>query len=39
MTNIEITRLETSESGTIGVLRIDKRIVCFTLEPPKKNVG
>lgn len=30
---IEITRIEESEQGTIGVMRIDKRVVGFTLEP------
>lgn len=34
MTNLEITRIETSDAGTIGVLTIDKAVVCFTLEPP-----
>lgn len=30
---IEVTRLEESEQGTVGVLRVNKRIVGFTLEP------
>lgn len=30
---LEIIRLEESEQGTIGVLKIDKRVFCSTLEP------
>jgi len=30
---LELIRLETSEQGTFGVLKIDKRIFCVTLEP------
>ena len=37
MTIIELKRLETSPGGTIGVLIIDKTVMSFTLEPPKKN--
>lgn len=40
---VEITRLEESEVGTFGVLRLNKRLLCFTLEPPdrenRKNVS
>ena len=40
---VEITRLEESSAGTIGVLRLNKRLVCLTLEPPdrenEKNVS
>ena len=31
---LELIRLEESEAGTIGVLKIDKKVFCFTLEPP-----
>lgn len=31
---VEIIRLEEADSGTIGILRIQKEIFCFTLEPP-----
>lgn len=31
---VELIRLEESEQGTFGVLRIDKQVVCCTLEPP-----
>lgn len=30
---VEITRVEEGEAGTFGVLRVDKQLVCFTLEP------
>lgn len=30
---VEIIRLEESEQGTIGVLKIDKEVFCWTLEP------
>ena len=30
----EIIRLEQTNRGTIGVLRVDKRVVCVTLELP-----
>jgi len=30
----EIIRLEESIQGTIGVLKINKEVFCFTLEPP-----
>lgn len=31
---VEITRLEESGEGTFGVLRVNKRVTCVTLEPP-----
>lgn len=31
---LELIRLEESGSGTIGVLKINKRVFCYTLEPP-----
>jgi hypothetical protein len=35
---IEIIRLETSKTyGTLGVLKINKKIFCFTLEPSKED--
>ena len=33
----ELIRLEESEHGTIGVLKIDKEVFCVTLEPPDKE--
>jgi hypothetical protein len=30
----ELIRLEESKCGTIGVLRLDKQVFAFTLEPP-----
>jgi len=33
MTIVEIIRLEESEQGTIGVIKIDKEVFCFSLEP------
>ncbi len=33
MTVVEIIRIETSNEGTIGVLRINKKMFCVTLEP------
>ena len=36
MTNLEITRLETSYQGTFGVLSLNNGIICFTLELPWK---
>jgi len=33
---VEIIRLEESEQGTIGVVRIDKEVFCFSLEPKNK---
>lgn len=29
----ELIRLEESEQGTIGILKIDKEVFCYTLEP------
>ncbi len=34
---IEIIRLEESEQGTFGVLRIDKQVFCCTLEPADRE--
>ena len=31
---LELIRLEESFGGTVGVLKINKEIFCFTLEPP-----
>jgi len=31
---LEIVRLETGVEGTFGVLRLQKKVFCFTLEPP-----
>ncbi len=31
---LELIRLEETEQGTIGVLKINKTVFCFTLEPP-----
>jgi len=31
---VELIRLEESEKGTVGVLKVDKEVFCFTLEPP-----
>ena len=33
----EIIRLEESEQGTIGILKINKVVFCFTLEPPDRE--
>lgn len=33
---VELIRLEESAHGTIGVLKINKEIFCFTLEPPDR---
>ena len=33
---VEIIRLETGESGTLSILRIDKQVFCVTLEPPDR---
>jgi hypothetical protein len=37
MRKIDITRLEKSEEGTFGVLRLDGRVQCVTLEPPERG--
>lgn len=34
---IELIRLEESEQGTIGILKLNKRVFCFTLEPPDRG--
>ena len=34
MKNIEIIRLEATQFGVFGVLKIDKEVFCVTLEPP-----
>ena len=33
---VEITRLEESQQGTIGVIRVNKKCLGFTLEPPDR---
>lgn len=33
---LELIRLEESEQGTIGILKIDKIVFCYTLEPTDK---
>ena len=30
---VEIIRLEESEQGTFGVMKVNKEVLCFTLEP------
>ncbi|OIQ49732.1 hypothetical protein BerOc1_01657 [Pseudodesulfovibrio hydrargyri] len=37
MRKVDITRLEKSEEGTFGVLRLDGRVQCVTLEPPERG--
>ncbi len=43
MINLELVRLEESKQGTLGVLKLDKEIFGFTLEPPdnenKQNIS
>jgi len=34
---LEITRKETGQDGTLGVMTINKRLFCVTLEPPKRE--
>ena len=34
---LELIRLETGKFGTLGILKIDKKIFCCTLEPPDKE--
>jgi len=34
---LDLTRMETSPAGTIGVLSLNKQVFCFILEPPKGN--
>ncbi len=40
---IEVIRLEEGKAGTVGALRLNKQLVCLTLEPPdrenQKNVS
>lgn len=31
---LEVIRLEETRQGTIGILKIDKEVFCYTLEPP-----
>lgn len=33
----ELTRLESTEAGTFGVLRHNGQVFCLTLEPPDRN--
>ena len=33
---VELIRLEESAQGTIGILKIQKQVFCFTLEPPDR---
>lgn len=33
---VELIRLEESEQSTIGILKIDKEVFCYTLEPTDK---
>ncbi|WFS62427.1 DUF5675 family protein [Pseudodesulfovibrio thermohalotolerans] len=37
MRNVDIMRLEKGEEGTFGVLRLDGRVFCVTLEPPERG--
>ena len=37
MNIVELIRLEESEHGTFGVLRINKQVFCCTLEPPDRE--
>lgn len=43
MTTVELIRLEEGPEGTFGVLKIDKKVFCCTLEPRdmlnKKNIS
>jgi len=34
---LELVRLETSEEGTFGILKINKKIFCCCLEPPDRE--
>lgn len=34
---VELLRREESNFGSIGILSVDKKILCFTLEPPNKQ--
>ena len=35
--NVELIRLERSEEGVFGMLRVDGQVQCMTLEPPERN--
>ena len=35
--SVEITRLEQTERGTLGVILVDGRVVCYSLELPWKE--
>lgn len=37
MIKADIVRLEKSEEGTFGVLRLDGEVFCVTLEPPDRD--
>ncbi|MBG0790371.1 MAG: hypothetical protein H0S80_07740 [Desulfovibrionaceae bacterium] len=37
MKKMDIVRLETSQAGTFGVLRMDGEVFCVTLEPPDRG--
>ena len=37
MNILELIRLEESKNGTIGVLKINKQVFCFTLEPSDRE--
>ena len=34
---VELTRVETSDKGTFGVLAVDKELLCFTMELPWRD--
>lgn len=34
---VEVTRLEEGKQGSFGVLRVNKKILCYTLEPPDRE--
>jgi hypothetical protein len=34
---VEIIRLETSKGGTIGVMKINKKVFCYVLEPSDRE--
>lgn len=34
---LELIRLEVSSQGTIGILKFNKEVFCFTIEPPDKS--
>jgi len=37
MEKIDVVRLEKSEDGTFGVLRVEGEVFCVTLEPPDRG--